>query len=183
MSIFTSTAVMHGFTSSMYLTHHKYLILHAVSQNKISHSASYQPHTCSASAKSSPLPLSPSPVVKALVSSSPPLAARDDKGVVPMPYFAIASGRLTWWSSSTRVSRLTCCKRMFKVFQGFIYMLQVFHADVAYVAMAIRMLQAYVSNVFIYFFRRMLRMGLFGCCICFKHMLQLFYLNVTYALQ
>jgi hypothetical protein len=33
------------------------------------------------------------------------------------------------------------------------------------------------------FFRCMLQVCLSGCCICFTHMLQLFYLDVAYVLQ
>ena len=43
-----------------------------------------------------------------------------------------------------------------------------------------RMLQTSVPNVSSVF-RRMLQVCLFGCCICFTHMLQVFYLNVEYV--
>ena len=43
------------------------------------------------------------------------------------------------------------------------------------------MLQAFVPNVSSVFFRRMLQVCLSGCCICFTHMLQVFYLNVAYV--
>ena len=45
------------------------------------------------------------------------------------------------------------------------------------------MLQVYIPNISSVFFRRMLRVCLFGCCICFTHMLQSFYLDVAYVLQ
>jgi hypothetical protein len=45
------------------------------------------------------------------------------------------------------------------------------------------MLQAPVLNVSSFFFRSMLQVCLFGCCICFTHMLQVFYLYVVYVLQ
>ena len=38
-------------------------------------------------------------------------------------------------------------------------------------------------SMFYLFFRRMLQMCLSGYCICFTHMLQLFYLDVAYVLQ
>jgi hypothetical protein len=77
-------------------------------------------------------------------SSSPPPAAGDREGVVDVPYFVLASAKLVvlfatptpspdlpieevikflnapnMMAASTRVSRLTCCKRMFLVFQMF----------------------------------------------------------------
>jgi hypothetical protein len=46
-------------------------------------------------------------------------------------------------------------------------------------------LHTYVPNVrskcFICFFRHMLQVCLSGCCICFTHMLQVFYLDVAYV--
>jgi hypothetical protein len=46
-------------------------------------------------------------------------------------------------------------------------------------------LYTYVANVcpqcFICVFRRMLQVRLSECCICFTHMLQVFYLNVVYV--
>ena len=42
------------------------------------------------------------------------------------------------------------------------------------------MLQAYVPNVLSVF---MLQVCSFGCCTCFTHMLQVFYLDVAYVLQ
>jgi hypothetical protein len=44
-----------------------------------------------------------------------------------------------------------------------------------------RMLQASVPNVSFVFSRRMLQACLFGCCIYFTHMLQIFYLDVVYV--
>jgi hypothetical protein len=56
----------------------------------------------------------------------------------------------------------------------------VFHINVAYVAMVCTlMLQAYVPMLNV-FFRRMLQV-LSGCCICFTHILQVFYLDVAYV--
>ena len=46
-----------------------------------------------------------------------------------------------------------------------------------------RMLQRYVPNVSSVFLGILLQVCLFGCCICFTHMLQVFYLNVVYILQ
>ena len=43
------------------------------------------------------------------------------------------------------------------------------------------MLQASVPHVLSVFFRRTLQVCLFGCCICFTHMLQVFYLDVAYV--
>jgi hypothetical protein len=41
----------------------------------------------------------------------------------------------------------------------------------------------FCSQCFICFLRRMLQVYLFGCCICFTYMLQVFYLLVAYILQ
>ena len=46
-----------------------------------------------------------------------------------------------------------------------------------------RILQAYVPNVLFVSSRCMLQVCLFGYCICFTHMLQVFYLDVVYVLQ
>jgi hypothetical protein len=68
-------------------------------------------------------------------------------------------------------------------------MLQVFHVDVvkvdrdvAYVAMAIHICCKRLFQMVHRFFRRILQIYLFGCCICFTHMLQVFYFDVAYAL-
>jgi hypothetical protein len=53
--------------------------------------------------------------------------------------------------------------------------------DATYVAMAIHVCCKRLFQIFHLFFRRMLQMCLFGCCICFTHMLQVFYLNVAHA--
>jgi hypothetical protein len=45
------------------------------------------------------------------------------------------------------------------------------------------MLQASILNVLSVFFRRMLQVCLFGCCICCTHMLQVLYLDVAHVLQ
>jgi hypothetical protein len=78
----------------------------------------------------------------------------------------------------------------FKCFRCFIGMLQVFHMDiakvdqdVAYVAMVIHICCKLMFSMFYLFFRRMLQVCLFGCYICFTHMLQVFYLDLTYVLQ
>jgi hypothetical protein len=75
-------------------------------------------------------------------------------------------------------------------FKCFICMLQVFHVDVtkvdqdvAYVAMAIYVCCKRLFQMFHLFFRRLLQMCLFGCYIYFTYMLQVFYLDVKYALQ
>jgi hypothetical protein len=49
--------------------------------------------------------------------------------------------------------------------------------------MAIHVCCKRLFQMFLLFFRRMLQTCLFGCCICFTHILQLFYLNVAYVLQ
>jgi hypothetical protein len=54
--------------------------------------------------------------------------------------------------------------------------------DVAYVAMAIHICCKRLFQMFYLFFRRTLQMCLFECCICFTHMLQVFYVGVAYAL-
>jgi hypothetical protein len=95
--------------------------------------------------------------------------------------------RQTWWSSSTRVSRLTCCKCMSQVFQGFhMHVASVSCAcckvdqDIAYVVMAIHIYCKRLFQMFHLFFRRMLQMCLFGycnvshiCCKCFIWMLHI----------
>jgi hypothetical protein len=68
-------------------------------------------------------------------------------------------------------------------------MLQVFHIDVtkvdrdlAYVAMDVHAYCKCLSLKFHLFFSIcMLQVGLSGCCICFTHMLQAFYLDVVYV--
>jgi hypothetical protein len=81
------------------------------------------------------------------------------------------------------------CVKYFRYFRG---MFQVFDMDVAKVdwgrcCICCKWLYTYVVSVyskyFICFFRRMLQACLFGCCICFTHMLQLFYLEAVYVLQ
>jgi hypothetical protein len=89
----------------------------------------------------------------------------------------------TWWSSSTSVTpnmlqayvssvsgvSYACCK----CFMWILHMLQWLFTCVASV----------YSKCFICFFRHTLQMCLFGCCIYFTNILQMFYLNVEYALQ
>jgi hypothetical protein len=65
----------------------------------------------------------------------------------------------------------------------------VFHMDVAkidrnvvYVAMAIHVCCKRLFQIFHMFFRRMLQVCLFVCCICFIHMLRVFYPDVAYVL-
>ena len=77
------------------------------------------------------------------------------------------------------------CFKCFICLRG---MLQMFRMNVAKVDWDVAMLQwlyTYVANVcsqcFIYFFRRMLQVCLSGCCIFYTHMLQVFYLDVTYV--
>jgi hypothetical protein len=48
--------------------------------------------------------------------------------------------------------------------------------DVAYVAIVVHVCCKLLVPCLICFFRRMLQVCLFGCCICFTHMSQLFYL-------
>jgi hypothetical protein len=69
--------------------------------------------------------------------------------------------------------------------------LQVFHADaakldwdIANVAMVVHIIcSKLLFSKFHLFFRRTLQVCLFGCCICFTYMLQVFYLDVAYILQ
>ena len=75
-----------------------------------------------------------------------------------------------------------------KCFSCFRCIFQVFHMDVAkvdrdvtYVVVAARVCCKRLSQCFIYFFIRMMQVCLFGCCICFTHMLQVFYLDVAYV--
>ena len=51
--------------------------------------------------------------------------------------------------------------------------------DVAYVAMVVHVFCKF-PNISSVFFRRMLQMCLSGCCICFTHILHVFYLDVAY---
>jgi hypothetical protein len=55
--------------------------------------------------------------------------------------------------------------------------------DVAYVVVIIHVCCKRLFQIFHLFFRRMLQACLIGCCICFTHILQLFYLDVAYVLQ
>jgi hypothetical protein len=48
--------------------------------------------------------------------------------------------------------------------------------------MAIHICCKRLFQMFYLFFRRTLQMCLFECCICFTHMLQVFYVDVAYAL-
>jgi hypothetical protein len=74
------------------------------------------------------------------------------------------------------------------VFRCFVCMFQVFHADVAkvnrdvaYVAVIIHICcKVYVPNVS-FVFQHMLQVCLSVCCICFTHMMQVFYLDVSYV--
>ena len=50
--------------------------------------------------------------------------------------------------------------------------------DVAYVAMVVHRSFKLLFLMFYLFFIRMLQVCLFGCCICFTHILQVFYLDV-----
>jgi hypothetical protein len=75
-------------------------------------------------------------------------------------------------------------------FNCFIGILQVFHMDVAkldqdvaYVAMVVHVCCKHLFKTFHLFFRRMLLVGLSGCCICFIHMLQVFNLDIAYILD
>jgi hypothetical protein len=52
--------------------------------------------------------------------------------------------------------------------------------DVAYVAIVVHVCCKHLSPMFHLFFRRMLQVCLSQCCICFTHMLQVFYLHVVY---
>jgi hypothetical protein len=64
-------------------------------------------------------------------------------------------------------------------------MLQVFHMGVAKVDRDVAMVYTYVCErlfpLFLLFFRHMLQVCLSGCCICFTHMLQVFYMDVAYV--
>jgi uncharacterized membrane protein YgcG len=75
----------------------------------------------------------------------------------------------------------------FKCFRG---TLQVFHMDVAkrdqdvvYVAMVVHVCCKSLFLMFHLFSRRMLQVCLSRCCICFTHLLQVFYLDIAYILQ
>ena len=73
----------------------------------------------------------------------------------------------------------------FKCFGCFRGMLQVFYTDVAkidrIVTMVVHVCCKRLSPMFHIFSRRGLQVCLSRCCICFTHMLQLFYLDVTYV--
>ena len=75
-----------------------------------------------------------------------------------------------------------CCKcfiwMLHMFYNGYTRVSLVFHTYVASVSIN----SDVCSKCFIYFFRRMLQVCLFGCYICFTHMLQVFYLNVAYVL-
>ena len=55
--------------------------------------------------------------------------------------------------------------------------------DVAYVAMVVLVCCELLFSMFHLFFRHMLQVCLFRCCICFTHMLQVFYLDIAFVLQ
>jgi hypothetical protein len=74
------------------------------------------------------------------------------------------------------------CFKCFRYFRG---ILQVFYIDVAkvdrdvaYVAMVVYVCCKCLFLMFHLLFRRMLQSCLSGCCICFTHMLQVFYVDV-----
>jgi hypothetical protein len=51
--------------------------------------------------------------------------------------------------------------------------------DIAYVAMVVHICCKRLFPMFHLFFRRMFQVCLSGCCICFTHTLQVFYLDVA----
>ena len=53
--------------------------------------------------------------------------------------------------------------------------------DVAYVGMVVHVCCKLLFSMFYLFFRHMLQVCLSACCICFTHMLQVFYLTVAYV--
>jgi hypothetical protein len=53
--------------------------------------------------------------------------------------------------------------------------------DVAYVTMVVHICCKRLSPMFHLFFIRMLQVCLCGSCICFTHILQVFYLDVAYV--
>jgi hypothetical protein len=55
--------------------------------------------------------------------------------------------------------------------------------DVLYVAMVVHVCCKSLFQMFHLFFKRMLQVCLSRCCICFTHMLQVFYLDVAYVFQ
>jgi hypothetical protein len=55
--------------------------------------------------------------------------------------------------------------------------------DVAYVAMVIHVYCKLMFPSFIFFFQMYVASVLSGCCICFTHILEVFYLDVVYVLQ
>jgi hypothetical protein len=69
-------------------------------------------------------------------------------------------------------------------------MLQVFHMDVvkvdrdvSYIAMVVHLCCKRMFEMFHLFSKRTLQVCLYGCCICFMHTLQVFYLDVAYVFQ
>jgi hypothetical protein len=79
------------------------------------------------------------------------------------------------------------CFNYFRCFRG---MLQVFYMDVAkiywdvaHVAMVVHICHKHLFQIFHLFFRRMLQVCLFGCCIYVSHICSKFYLDVSYVLQ
>jgi hypothetical protein len=91
-------------------------------------------------------------------------------------HWSVAPDMLQAYVSSVLGFSHACCK--------------VFHVDVAkvdrdaaYVAMVVHICCKQLFQMFHLFFRRMLQMCLFGCCICFTHMLEVFYLAVAYAFK
>jgi hypothetical protein len=54
--------------------------------------------------------------------------------------------------------------------------------DVAYVAMVVHVCCKRLSPMFHLFSKHMFQVCLFGCCICFTYMFQVFYLDIAYIL-
>jgi hypothetical protein len=76
-----------------------------------------------------------------------------------------------------------CFKCFGRMLQGFRMDVAKEDRDVAYVAMVVHLCCKRLFPMFHFFLKHMLQVCLSGCCICFIHMLQVFYLDVAYVLQ
>jgi hypothetical protein len=104
--------------------------------------------------------------------------------------FCYGCGAQCKWRRRPHQNTMHVSSVHFKYFTYFRGMLQVFHMDVTkvdydlvYVAIDVHACCKCLSLKFHLFFFSicMLQVGLSGCCVCFTHMLQAFYLDIVYV--
>jgi hypothetical protein len=113
-------------------------------------------------------------VYSVTLSSRPASSATTASSIRPSSKVTLRWNRML--QAYVSVVSNVCCKSfvwMLQKYIGILHMLQWLYPYVANVR----------SQCFICFFRRTLQVCLSRCCICFTHMLQVFYLNVAYVLQ